>query len=413
MKPLVLLVTFLSFLFSCSSQSTENTTGELPIVDLEKEYPVKRIDVHDLADIEYIPLETTENSLISQAGIYRVTTNSQLIIMDVYQGAIFFFDRTGKFQHSFNRFGQGAEEYLQPLAIAIDSLTNECFVYEQVPLRITVYSLSGEFKRRFNYSNGELLQFTNFYEYDKDNLIVYNDNYWPSPVSEQQRDADKTPYYLIDKQTGKVKSTDEHFLIPKHIPHTFQIVKGGSDRYSSPERYNYPQMLKNGSEILIANNALDTFYSYEDKIVKPVLVRTPSAQKMNSAVVIAPSVFTDDYFIYKKVPMDYNLAVEKGFDYRYFPSYILSRKTNQIFQMQLYDSMIEVNESSINRMPMAAFPQNGGFFPMYSKNIATGFYKAETLLEYLEKGVLRGKLKDVATQLKEDDNYVVIMYMFK
>ena len=37
----------------------------LPVIVLNREYPVKRMNIHEMADVEYIPLETTNNSLIS------------------------------------------------------------------------------------------------------------------------------------------------------------------------------------------------------------------------------------------------------------------------------------------------------------------------------------------------------------
>ena len=43
----------LAFSLSSCKQSSrnDNSNSELPVIDLEKEYPVKRIDIHEIADV--------------------------------------------------------------------------------------------------------------------------------------------------------------------------------------------------------------------------------------------------------------------------------------------------------------------------------------------------------------------------
>lgn len=408
-----IMLTFilLSFLFCCNRQNKE-LPSELPVIDLNKEYPAKRIDIHELADIEYIPLETTENSLISQGGVPRTIGDSSIVVFDIVQRCFFFFDRNGHFLFSVNRFGQGAEEYYMAMAFAVDFANHELFVYEHSPQRIQVYSFSGEFKRKLGALNTSKAEFRMIYEYDENFLIAFNDSYWPSPNDKYRREADLTPYYLIDKQTGEMRSVDTRLTLQQPVHRVFKMGKGKAGYYNMPEGISFPRMLKNGSEFLLFNNALDTLFSSMNNKLIPIAVRTPSALTMAPPVLIAPLFFNDDYFIYRKIPMDYELAKEKGFDERGYPAYILYRKTNEIYQLQLYDSLLDP-ETNIEGYPIwTAFPNNG-YFSMYSENMATAHYRATFLLEYLEKGTLRGKLKEVASQLKEDDNYITIIYNFK
>lgn len=244
-------------------------------------------------------------------------------------------------------------------------------------------------------------------------LIVFNDSYRPTPNEKYRRDADLTPYYLIDKQTGELKSLDQRLTLKSPVHQVFKMVKGSAGAYNMTENIRFSNLAKNGSEFLIADNALDTLFSSENHKLTPVAIRKPSALSMNPPVLIAPCVFTDDYFIYRKVPMDYELAKKNDFDVRCYPAYILYRKTNEIFQLQLYDSLLDTNKNLDGYAIWTAFPQNGDFFAMHSKNMATVHYRTAFLLEYLEKGTLRGKLKDVASQLKDDDNYITIIYTFK
>ena len=58
-KNLYLLILFI--LLGCSS-SPESVVSSLPVIDIDKarDYPVKRIEIREVADVEYIPLETTK-----------------------------------------------------------------------------------------------------------------------------------------------------------------------------------------------------------------------------------------------------------------------------------------------------------------------------------------------------------------
>ena len=66
---------------SCQQSSKSGFASELPIIDLEKEYPVKRIDIHEIADVEYIPLETTDESLLQTPNSWAVSEIRLLYLM--------------------------------------------------------------------------------------------------------------------------------------------------------------------------------------------------------------------------------------------------------------------------------------------------------------------------------------------
>ena len=76
---LTTLCLLLAFNLSSCKQSSRNdfSNSELPVIDLEKEYPVKRIDIHEIADVEYIPLETTDESLIGNAYYNAISDDKE------------------------------------------------------------------------------------------------------------------------------------------------------------------------------------------------------------------------------------------------------------------------------------------------------------------------------------------------
>ena len=63
-------------LSACTSQPKPQKDSTLPILDISKEYPEIELDIHEIADVEYVPLETTDSSVIGMGlkKIYRRNT---------------------------------------------------------------------------------------------------------------------------------------------------------------------------------------------------------------------------------------------------------------------------------------------------------------------------------------------------
>lgn len=163
----------------------------------------------------------------------------------------------------------------------------------------------------------------------------------------------------------------------------------------------------------MVNNGLDTLYSYKDNCLTPIILRTPSAHNMSVPKLIAPFAYTDDYFMFGIVPMDYEVGKKYSFDDRMAPHYMLDRKSSEIYQIELYDSLLDSDfDVKDKRDAWNIFPHHNSI-NMHSKNQALGRYKTELILEKLKEGKLKGKLQEIASQLKFDDNLVVAKFKFK
>lgn len=79
-KNLYLLILFI--LLGCSS-SPESVVSSLPVIDIDKarDYPVKRIEIREVADVEYIPLETTKKSLVATYVIQGYHVSDKYIVL--------------------------------------------------------------------------------------------------------------------------------------------------------------------------------------------------------------------------------------------------------------------------------------------------------------------------------------------
>lgn len=118
----------IAILSSCTSN--QQIDPDLPVIDLEKEYPVKRIDIHEIADVEYIPLETTDESVLMN-GWEKSISDKYIILADTGNGTYRFliFDRQGKYIRTIDRQGQGPGEYLNFNAFDVDFEKEEIYAY--------------------------------------------------------------------------------------------------------------------------------------------------------------------------------------------------------------------------------------------------------------------------------------------
>ena len=65
---------FFKLLFiGCSTQPKAPTDSTLPVLDLSKDYPEIKVDIHELGEVEYIPLETTDESVMTVGLLHFIS----------------------------------------------------------------------------------------------------------------------------------------------------------------------------------------------------------------------------------------------------------------------------------------------------------------------------------------------------
>ena len=163
------LITFTT----CSTKTANN--GDIFTIDLSKKYVHREIHLQNIANIEYIPLETTDDVLLGQISLVSYISDNYILVYDLMRGDIFVFNRNGKIISHFNRIGQGGEEYTRigGAGVIFDEKNEEIFVGTNMTNRILVYSVSGEYKRTLKYSAD--LAIWEAYNFDDETLLVYHE----------------------------------------------------------------------------------------------------------------------------------------------------------------------------------------------------------------------------------------------
>lgn len=260
---------------------------DLITVDVTKgSFPKKELILQDFMDVEYIALETKDDFLNS--GWVQAIGKKIILVLGRDRGDIFVYDRKGKALRKINRKGQGGEEYVSCFNITLDEDRNEMFINDIHSKKILVYDLYGKFKRSFKHKEGGgSLFYTDVFNYDKENLICY-DQY-----------SKEIPFVLISKQDGSI-SKDIKIPFEKKILLQQQTTEGEMVYTVSPGPYRSIIIFKDNW--MLSELSSDTVYTLlPDHSLRPSLVRTPPIQSMNPGVFLVLRLLSDRYIFMETI----------------------------------------------------------------------------------------------------------------
>ena len=144
------------------------------------------------------------------------------------------------------------------------------------------------------------------------------------------------------------------------------------------------------NDYVLTEYSADTLYSYSpDHALKPFIARVPSIQSMNPEVFLIPSLLTDRYFFME--------ALEKTIEFSSI-DLLYDKQEKALFRYRAYNSdYVNKKEAFLKSKPL-----NG-------KIPSCQFLEASDLIRDYKGGKLKGKLKEVAATLEEDDNPVIML----
>lgn len=369
----------------------KQSTNELIIVDVTKNYPEKELIIQDFMDVEYIPLEANDE-FVTQGKVVAIGEEVLLITNWGNDGYLFVFDRkTGKGLKKINRKGQGGEEYVGITEVVMDEANNEMFVVPYAGSKISVYDLYGNFKRNFKAADTD--SHINTFNYDRENLISYvPDNSLENPSNTIH------PYYIIfSKQDGS---------ITRKISIPFNEIKNpvarDGEAWAAPIPTAVYQLIPDHASWVLMDTSSDTMYHYfpDANTTIPFIVRTPSIHTMEPPeLFLIPSVFTDRYYFMSVLKAEFDFVKGRG-----FPSsgLMYDRLENTFFIPKIYNG----DYTSKREVDMTSRPLDQEFVIGHS-------LQAHELVEAYGRGQLKGKLKEIAAKLDEESNPVIMLVRHK
>jgi hypothetical protein len=361
-------------------------------IDVSKEYDKRSITFQDVAEVSYIPLETTKDVLLDDISLISQSASDSLVVMNNLSGSFFVMDRDGRLISGFNHTGRGPGEYPRVGLgqYTVDFGTREIYIVGYpLDYKIMVYSFEGDFKREIEIPKP--LWIRDWVNFDKDNLLVCT-------TTSNSREGLKelfTPYYLVSKQTGEYNplpievSETKDGKIRKEVGNEYRVISISS----SP-------IIRNGEEFFISDFACDTIYSLKEGDLSPFITLKPLPQQERQNTFAGLAFKSTRYSLLKIFNAD---EEKEKFTQKHI---VIDHKTGDIFKPEFRNNDITDNLWGWN-VPDAYYSKN---LPAETAVIA---YSALQLTELRDAGKLNGRLAEVAAELQEDDNPVLMFVKFK
>ncbi len=364
--------------------------GDIPVLDVTKSYPDKNLILQDVAEVEYIPLETREGFLLDEWATIQYM-DDRIMVTNNNKGDIIIFDRnTGKGLRSFNRHGRGPGEYPFPHIgnIAVDSDAGEMFVTlnshgSGTAYLIYVYDMEGKPLRTIEFDRYRFPGF--FHNYDSEHLFFLN-----SDTSQSE------PYNLISKRDTVVT----HLPIRFDGRSTMAVTQTTENSRRSTSRGNPLSKTRDG--YMISEPGIDTMWRFDKATgeMTPVMAQTPSFHSMEYPIGMFYWAESSDYIFLQTFERKFDFDTNEGFKN---VSLIYDKHSGEFFEGKILNTDYADSPPVQQYHPSPGVPAGTFVFPI----------QPYQLLDLHEAGKLRGRLAELAPTLKEEDNPVMMIVTFK
>ncbi|MDR0573181.1 MAG: 6-bladed beta-propeller [Tannerella sp.] len=379
----------------------KNTSEDVPfMINFSQNIPGKYItDI--VEDTKFIPLETSDEILI---GISKVAyVSDKIIIMyNFRESSIFIFNYEGKIISNFNHRGPGPMEYSGIMGLTYDEVNKEIFVLDLIP-RANVYSETGQYKRTLHFP--ENTKFKEIYNFDEKHLLAY-DIYdiginWNLSTEADKKAIYNKPYAFLSKTDGSITE-----YVNINLSQRISTLHGSEDKSSQTIRtfgFITCGIIKSGSDFLLTDIASDTTYLLSrNKKLTPLILRTPSVHDKNPQELISATFRTDNYILIRKWLNDSN-------DAKKFTDYVFDISDNLFYKVKDFN-IVDLGEK-ITRF-LYPYPDDCGC-DYYDNGVIVNLWQAFDLKIMLEQGQLKGELKNIAMNINEEDNPVLVIIKIK
>jgi hypothetical protein len=352
----------------------------IPVIDKTKHYPKKALDPE--VELTYILLETNKDVLLAQDAHVYYVSDKRMLITNALHGDVFIFDMDGKALSHFNE--KGRDGYFILDYALYDEPNKEVFILDKASDKIYVYTENGARKRILNMPKSTSI--AEIYNFDANTLLAFHEHHY-GPLIEKQ------PYMFISKKDGSIIS---HLNITtnKANPRELRRTNENGSITAHIIRSNYSGSCKFGQDFILANMSCDTIYLLkQDKTLIPLFVQSPTVFT-EPPIITSVRMKTDDFITFSIYPYDLsNSAKKKGGSTKEIKDLMYEFKTGQFFEL-------EKNKYTAEKVDVPA-------------NTSVELIPAWALKSWLEKGKLKGELKQIAQKVDISDNPVIEITKFK
>lgn len=383
-----ILFAIIAFVTSCNT-SHKKSDNEILKFNTTDEYPAKTLDIHDIADVEYILLQSKDSFLFTN---FVYLSDNYITAFNYFEWNYVFFDKTGKPISNIARNGQGPEEYVMPLWIQLYAEDSDDFFIVTLPNRMQVYNKQGDYKRTLQLRGDSLhLTVDAIYNYDEDYLLCHDND--PSI---------NYPFYLISKQTGLIK--DINLYCPKKIEMSKREVKENGEFRSVTANAAYA--IKNDSGMILNDYSSDTiFHLSKEMEIKPMFIRIPSIHNMKSPIFLTGFIETSRYLFFstEEFASSFNKeSKEKG--------YMLDKDSHTFYQVDVTNRDYKGQDLIVSPIKMTSLVKSEC---SSDPHVGVRALPIEKLREALDNNKLGGDLKELVRSSSDDDQFILMILRFR
>ena len=391
MKQKVIFILLSMVLFGCQSDSQQSKTGKLVEIDISGNHPLKELHIQTVANVEYVPLETTDDFLLGSNPMLSHISDNYILVWQS-SGDIFIFNRDGKAISYFNHRGNGPKEYVRISNVLFDENNEEIFVNTNLS-RILVYSPTGDYKRTLSLPDD--IRNMTVCNFDDKTILVYDE------TGLQNNEYREDPYLFVSKQDGSIVSTLK-FMLPVRYSNRMTSVSTDArgQQISQPVRISIPNNKHYGEDFMIADISSDTIYRLtKSRDLVPMLVRKPSVHSSDPKTVLTSLLTTDKFMFLWKISFDLNAFRNNQ---NLYTSLMYEMETGKTYEVSLINDdipswtwVIDVDNLAID------------------KNMTASLIDMFFLKNTHEEGKLNDKLEKLVETFDEEDNPVLMIVKFK
>lgn len=387
MKQIAYFSIFLA-LAACGERT--QTASELLVADKDVDCPKQEIYLEDIADVDYIPLVTTDSILVNDYPPESVTPEG-IAVRGGQPGELLLLDPTGqKLVGRVCRCGQGPEEYIVIDRCVVDWKRREVYIADYTHLK--AYDFAGNYLRT-------LLTKEEIAKLDICNLNA------EQLLCARERENCETPYrpyFTLSKADGRV-DTLTSIELPRFIASNRTVLSNDGPGYNAPVFLSL--LVSCADRTWLTAPALDTVFQINpDRSLLPVMAPLRAPTRDEEAPLLQFGGMNDRYVWLSWVRRNVTVRMRD-----------MEAGLQEGTQIYLYDRKTQTWCEPLYRCRAWS-----GFEPRYifTDPLPYGYglvmLNAMDLVEaYRNNALADERLRQIASTLREDDNPVLMRLKFK
>ena len=387
MKQIAYFSIFLA-LAACGERT--QTASELLVADKNVDCPTQEIYLEDIADVDYIPLVTTDSILVNDYPPESVTPEG-IAVRGGQPGELLLLDPTGqKLVGRVCRCGQGPEEYTVIYRCVVDWQRREVYIADYTHLK--AYDFAGNYLRTL--LTKEEIPMLDIRNLNVDQLLCARER--------ENCETPYRPYFTLSKADGRV-DTLTSIELPRFIASNRTVLSNDGRSYNA--HAFLPLLVGCADRMWLTALALDTIFQINpDRSLLPVMAPLRAPTRDEEAPLLHFRGINDRYIWLSWVRRNVTVQLEH-----------MEAGMREDLKIYMYD-----RKAQTWCEPAYRCRAWNGFEPRYifTDPLPYGYglvmLNAMDLVEAYQNDELADeRLRQIASTLREDDNPVLMRLKFK